>query len=66
MALHMCIGFFSEIGPGVDPGRGKNTSVRSLFSKGLFLLIQRLQQQTECIAVILKHIYYNLVIFGQL
>ena len=56
MASHMRIGFFGVIHPGMDPGHGKNRPIRSPFSKGLFFQIGRLQQQAECIAVILEHI----------
>ena len=54
MALHMREGFFWR-----DPHwHGKNRSISSPFSKGLFQQIGRLQQQTERIAVILKHFCY--------
>ena len=44
--------FFGQICPGVDPGRAKNRSQGVPFFKKLLLQIGRLQQQTECIAVI--------------
>ena len=45
--------FFGQIRPGVDPGQGKNRSRGPLLQE-IKLLLQtgRLQQQTECIAVI--------------
>ena len=52
--------FFGKIHPGADPGRGKNRSQGVPFFKEL----QRLQQQTECIAVIYKHLGRSVVIFG--
>ena len=50
------ISFFGETHPGVDPGHGKNRSIRSPFSKGPFLQIGTLQQQAECKAVIKTYI----------
>ena len=44
--------FFGQICPGADTGRGKNRSQGVPFFKELFRQIRRLQQQTECIAVI--------------
>ena len=44
--------FFGQIRPGADPGRGKNRSRGVPFFKKLLLQTGRLQQQTECIAVI--------------
>ena len=44
--------FFGQIRPGMDPGRGKNRSRGVPFFKKLLLQTGRLQQQTECIAVI--------------
>ena len=45
--------FFSQIRPGADPGWGQNRSRGVPFFKELLLLqTGRLQQQTECIAVI--------------
>ena len=44
--------FFGQIRPGADPGRGKNRSLGVPFFKELLLQTGRLQQQTECIAVI--------------
>ena len=44
--------FFGQIRPGADPGRGKNRSRGVPFFKKLLLQTRRLQQQTECIAVI--------------
>ena len=43
---------FSQIRPGADPGRGKNRSRGVPFFRKLLLQTGRLQQQTECIAVI--------------
>ena len=44
--------FFGQIRPGADPGRGKNRSQGVPFFRKLLLQTGRLQQQTECIAVI--------------
>ena len=44
--------FFGQIRPGADPGRGKNRSWVVPFFRKLLLQTRRLQQQTECIAVI--------------
>ena len=44
--------FFGQIRPGADPGRGKNRSRGVPFFRKLLLHTERLQQQTECIAVI--------------
>ena len=44
--------FFGQIRPGADPGRGKNRSRGVPFFRKLLLQTGRLQQQTECIAVI--------------
>ena len=44
--------FFGQIRPGADPGRGKNMSRGVPFFRKLLLQTRRLQQQTECIAVI--------------
>ena len=43
---------FGQIRPGADPGRGKNRSRGVPFFKKLLLQNGRLQQQTECKAVI--------------
>ena len=43
---------FGQIRRGADPGRGKNRSRGVPFFKKLLLQSGRLQQQTECIAVI--------------
>ena len=56
--------FFGQIRPGADPGRGQNRSRGVPFFKELLLQTGRLQQQTECIAVILKHVERSVVIFG--
>ena len=55
---------FGQIRPGADPGRGQNRSRWVPFFKELLLQTGRLQQQTECIAVILKHVGRSVVIFG--
>ena len=47
---------FGQMGPGADPGRGQNSSQRVSFFKELLFQIRMLQQQTKCIAVILKEI----------
>ena len=39
-------------------------SMSGPFSNGLLLQIGRLQQQTQCMAVILKHMGLSIVIFG--
>ena len=44
--------FFGQTRPGADPGRGKNRSRGVPFFRKLLLQTGRLQQQTECIAVI--------------
>ena len=44
--------FFGQIRPGADPGQSKNRSREVPFYKKLLLQTGRLQQQTECIAVI--------------
>ena len=44
--------FFGQIPPGADPGRGKNRWRGVPFFWKLLLQTGRLQQQTECIAVI--------------
>ena len=44
--------FFGQIPPEADPGRGKNRSRGVPFFRKLLLQTGRLQQQTECIAVI--------------
>ena len=41
---------------GADPEQGHNTSMRGPFSKELLLQSGMLQQQTECIAIIYKHL----------
>ena len=54
--------FFGLIRRGADPGRGKNRSRGVPFFKKL-LQTGRLQRQTECIAVIKKHVGRSVVIF---
>ena len=58
--------FFGQIRPGVDPGRGKNRSWGVPFFRKLLLQTGRLRQQTECIAVIYKHVGRSVVIFGSI
>ena len=58
--------FFGQIRPGADPVRGKNRSQGVPFFKKLLLQTRRLQQQTECIAVIKKHVGRSVVIFGSI
>ena len=58
--------FFGQIRRGVDPGRGKNRSRGVPFFKKLLLQTGRLQQQTDCIAVIKKHVGRRVVIFGSI
>ena len=57
---------FSQIRPGADQGRGKNRSLRVPFFKKLLPQTGRLQRQTECIAVIYKHVGRSVVIFGSI
>ena len=47
---------FGQIRLGADPEQGHNTSMRGPFSKELLLQSGMLQQQTECIAIIYKHL----------
>ena len=56
--------FFGQIRPGADPGRGQNRSWGVPFFKELLLQNERLRHQTECIAVIYKHLGRSVVIFG--
>ena len=44
--------FFGQIRPGADPGRGNNIVTGVPFFNKLLLETGRLQQQTECIAMI--------------
>ena len=50
------ISLFGQICQGADPEQGHNTSMRGPFSKELLLQSGMLQQQTECIAIIYKHL----------
>ena len=52
----ICIHFLGKIRLGADPEQGHNTSMRGPFSKELLLQSGMLQQQTECIAIIYKHL----------
>ena len=45
-----------QIRLGADPEQGHNMSMRGPFSKELLLQSGMLQQQTECIAIIYKHL----------
>ena len=45
-----------QIHLGADPEQGHNTSMRGPFSKEILLQSKMLQQQTECIAIIYKHL----------
>ena len=47
--LHWLLG---QIRPGADPGQGHNRSMRGPSPKDFFFRVGRLQQQTECIAMI--------------
>ena len=58
--------FFGQIRPGADPGRGQNRSVGVPFFKKLLLQTGRLQQPTEFIAMIWKHVGRSVVIFGSI
>ena len=58
--------FFGQIRQGADPGRGKNRSRGVPFFRKLLLQTGRLQQQTECIAVIYEHVGRSVVIFGSI
>ena len=55
--------FFSQIPPGADPGRGQKRSRGVPFFNKLFLQTGRLQQQTEFIAMIKKHVGCSIVTF---
>ena len=55
-----------QICPGADPEQGHNSSMRDPFSKELFLQTGRLQQQTECIAIIKKHLGSRVINFGSI
>ena len=57
--------FFVQIRPGLDPGRGKNRS-GGPFSNELLLQTGRLPHQTECIAMIYKHVGWSIVTFGSI
>ena len=57
---------FRQILPGADPGRGKNRSRGVPFCKKLLLQTGRVQRQTECIAMITKHVGRSVVIFGSI
>ena len=57
---------FGKPRPGVDPGWGKNRSMRGPCSKGLLLQIGRLQLQSECIEMIYKHVGRRVNIFGSI
>ena len=48
--------FLGQIHLGADPEQGHNTSMGGPFSKELLLQSGMLQQQTECIAIIYKHL----------
>ena len=52
--------FVGQIRQGTDPGRGKN------MSRGHLLQTERLQRQTECIAMIYKHVGRSVVTFGSI
>ena len=58
--------FFGQIPPEADPGQGKNMSRGVPFFRKLLLQTGRLRQQTECIAVIKKHVGRSVVIFGSI
>ena len=53
-----------QIRPVLDKGQGHNRSMRVPSPKNFFFRIGRLQQQTECIAVIWQHLGRSVVIFG--
>ena len=55
-----------QIRPGMDPGQGHNRSMRGSSPKDFFFRVGRLQQQTECIAVIQQHLGRSFVIFGSI
>ena len=54
IVTHLCMGFSANSTEGrIHGGKiAKNRSMRGSFSKGLLLQIWKLQQQTECMAVI--------------
>ena len=56
--------FFGQIRQGADPGRGRNRSRGSPSSKNSLPQTERIQQQTERVAMIYKHVGRSVVIFG--
>ena len=48
--LHLLLG---QIRPGADPEQDHNRSMSGPFPKDFFLRVGRLQQQTECIAMMM-------------
>ena len=52
----ICIHFWAKSRLGADQEQGHNTSMRGPFSIELLLQSGMLQQQTECIAIIYKHL----------
>ena len=67
IVTHLCIGFSATSTQGQIQGGAicQNRSMKGSFSKGL-LQIRRLQQQTEYIAVISKHMGRSIIIFGSI
>ena len=55
--------FFGQIRPVADPGGGQNRSLGVPFFNELLLQTGRLQQQTECITMIYKHVGWSAVLF---
>ena len=58
--------FWSNPPRGWYPGQGHNRSMRDPSPKDFFFRVVRLQQQTECIAMISKHLGRCVVIFGSI
>ena len=58
--------FFGQVRPGADPRWGKNRSRGVPFFNELLPQTGRLQQQTEWIAMIYKHVGWSVVIFGSI
>ena len=63
MVPYKCCCFFGQIRPGADPGRGKNRSLGVPFFNERLLQTGRLQQQTEYIVMIKKHVGCSIVTF---
>ena len=64
MTRHICIDSWAKSAQGWIQGRAKIGHGGVPFSKELLLQTERLQQHTECIEVIYKHLGRSIVIFG--